>query len=145
MSAALAKAKTYSPEDSCDGISRVLWRLCLEPDASTKSLPLLESGLVRFDYCDEINEQTFCHKAAMNGALHVLKAASVNISSIDAADYYNRRPLHYAAMNGHVDCVKFLLEQGADGLCRDDDGNRPLDYAVMSGYRKDTPSCSWSH
>ncbi|KAJ1679047.1 phosphate system positive regulatory protein pho81, partial [Spiromyces aspiralis] len=131
---ALERLKAVCPKDYQISVSRVLWRLCAEPQADNKCRLLLESGLIRFDFCDEINEQTFCHRSSANGVLSVLEAAVGSGISPDTTDYYNRRPLHYAAMGGHAGCLRFLLRKGANTQCTDDDGNRPLDYAVMNGH-----------
>ncbi|KAJ1910849.1 phosphate system positive regulatory protein pho81, partial [Mycoemilia scoparia] len=128
------KGKSSDPEAYRESFSRVLWRLCSTSDSSKYPVSLFTSGMVDFYYCDEIIEQTFCHKAAICGNIELLKAAAISIDLVNGADCYNRRPLHYASINGHTDSVEFLLKSGADVGLLDDDGNRPLDYAVLGGH-----------
>lgn len=122
------------PEDR-DRISRVFWHVCSEASAETIQL-LVDTGLVNFNYVDDINDRSCLHEAATTGRLQVIELCVKQGVGVQTTDVYGRTPLHYASTYGHVDCATFLLSHGADVAPVDHDGFNPLIYAIINGHTR---------
>ena len=121
-----------SPEDQ-GRLTRVFWHACSEAPREITDM-LIETGLVNFEYVDDIIERSCLHVAAMNGRLYLLETCVQHGANVEGTDAYGRTALHYSTMNGFSDCVSFLLTRHTDVECRDHDGFSPLIYAIMNGH-----------
>ncbi|GAA5815097.1 hypothetical protein MFLAVUS_008603 [Mucor flavus] len=115
-------------------ISRAFFQACSTACIEIVQL-LIDTGMVHFDYIDDINERSCLHIAAMNGRFDILKLV-VASQHVNRRDIYGRTPLHYATMKGYDDCISFLLDRQADIEARDLDGFSPLLCAISNGYTK---------
>ncbi|KAI8871276.1 hypothetical protein GQ42DRAFT_168498 [Ramicandelaber brevisporus] len=123
--------------DIREHISRVLWRACSEVQSPTLFTTFLETvePLIDFEHpCDDINERTFYHEAAIHGREALLSICMRHSMNIEATDYYGRTPLHYAAMHGHTGCLAQLLAAGANPRCLDNDRMTPMLYVAKRGH-----------
>ncbi|KAH8554290.1 hypothetical protein BGW37DRAFT_518024 [Umbelopsis sp. PMI_123] len=123
-----------SPEDK-ERISRVFLHACSEGSIES-AMVLIETGLVNFQYVDDINERSCLHEAAMSGQLELLKLCVDHGANARTADVYGRTALHYASMNGFNDCTEYLLSQGVKVNVNDHDGFTPLIYAIINSHTR---------
>ncbi|KAG2178749.1 hypothetical protein INT43_001595, partial [Umbelopsis isabellina] len=123
-----------APEDK-ERISRVFLHACSEGSLESANV-LIETGLVSFQYVDDINERSCLHEAAMSGQLDLLKLCVDRGASVRNADVYGRTALHYATMSGYDICTDYLLGQGAIVNVNDHDGFTPLLYAIINGHTR---------
>lgn len=114
-------------------ISRAFFQACSTACIEIVRL-LIETGMVHFDYIDDINERSCLHVAAMNGRLDILQL--VGSQQVNRRDIYGRTPLHYATIKGFNDCISYLIEQNADIEARDLDEFSPLLCAISNGHTK---------
>lgn len=133
MREALERCKQHPSPNDRDLMSRVFWHACSEAPREIIDI-LIETGLVNFEYVDDINERSSVHVAAMTGRLDVLQLCTQHGAAVRATDAYGRTALHYATMRGFSDCVSFLLTQQSDIESRDHDGYSPLIYAIINGH-----------
>lgn len=93
---------------------------------------LLETGVIDFNFADQINERSCVHQAAVVGKLEVLSIALEKGASIRASDVYGRIPLHYACMNGKVEAIKLLAAAAPDTVnIKDLDNFSPLVHGIV--------------
>ncbi|KAF2769666.1 ankyrin repeat protein nuc-2 [Teratosphaeria nubilosa] len=124
-------ARILQSGDARDRISRVF--LNSINTASTEAQQILyATGAVDFNYCDEINERSCMHEAAVSGKISILRAGLSNGANIRAQDAYRRMPLHYACMHGHVEGIQVLAAAAPDTLdAKDVDGFTPLIHGIV--------------
>ncbi|OZJ04337.1 hypothetical protein BZG36_02387 [Bifiguratus adelaidae] len=121
-----------SAEDK-ERLSRVFWHAC--QGSSTEMTTLLAStGLINFNYCDDINQRSCLHEAAISGKFEVMRLCVEKGVNVNCTDAYGRQPLHYTTMHGYSEPTTFLLAHGADITSVDHDGFHPLIYAIMNGH-----------
>lgn len=93
---------------------------------------LYETGVIDFNYADEINERNCIHEAAVSGNKDVLGAALAKGANIRAPDVYGRTPLHYACMHGRVEMIWALAAVTPDTVdMKDLDNFTPLIHGIV--------------
>lgn len=102
-------------------------------DAPEELLRLLvETGLVKLDQPDEINERNILHKGTISGRTVLVQFGLMGSVDVKAVDIYGRIPLHYACMYGHVNMVQELLKAAPETIdFRDQDNFTPLIHAIV--------------
>lgn len=122
--------RLQSSENSRQAVTRSF--LAAIPEGSEDSLKvLMESGLVDFNYEDEINERNCLHEAANAGRMPILGDILTHGIDVSRRDVYGRIPLHYASMHGHVDMVQLLIDYMPSTIdAMDHDNFTPLIHAI---------------
>jgi CDK inhibitor PHO81 len=117
--------------DAKERISRVFLKSVNTANPGAQQI-LYATGMIDFDYADEINERNCMHEAAVGGKIEVLKAALAQGANIRAQDAYRRIPLHYACMHGHVEMIHMLAGAAPDTVdARDVDNFTPLIHGIV--------------
>eukprot|EP00960_Hanusia_phi_P056489 763293-Hanusia_phi.AAC.6 len=83
--------------------------------------------------CNEIGD-TYCHIAAAEGRVEILKALFLDGCYLHNQNLLGCTPLHAAAMKGQVGAIKWLLQNGADPRASDSEGYCPMHYAAGEGH-----------
>ncbi|KAK4998676.1 phosphate system positive regulatory protein pho81 [Elasticomyces elasticus] len=114
-----------------DSVSRMfLSTIRTAPEASQQIL--YDTGLIDFNYVDEVNERNCLHEAALFGRVNVLKAALSQDANVRAVDVYGRIPLHYTCMYGQAEMVQMLVATAPDTVdYKDLDNFTPLIHGIV--------------
>ena len=124
-------SRATSHEDSRERMSRLILNTVNTAPPSIQDF-MFGSGLINFNYADQINERNCIHEASISGKTKVIQAALVAGADIRAPDVYGRIPLHYACMHGRVEVVQDLVTAAAETVdARDLDNFTPLIHGVV--------------
>lgn len=85
-----------------------------------------------------VSRETHLRSAASTNNVELLQFYLEKGTNPNAADHYNRTPLHLAAAQGYQEIINLLLQYGADPNVRDRLGNTPLHLASCQGGVGDT-------
>jgi CDK inhibitor PHO81 len=124
-------SRVVGTEDAGERISRVFLNTVNTAAPSAQAV-LYETGLVDFNYADQINERNCIHEAAVSGKVDILRAALLKGANIRGPDVYGRLPLHYACMHGRIEMVRILVDAAPDTVdAKDLDNFTPLIHSIV--------------
>lgn len=123
--------RASSREEAQERVSRLFLHTVSSGSPAVQQF-LFDSGLVNFNYVDQINERNAMHEAAVDGKAEVLRTALIKGGDVRAPDVYGRLPLHYACMHGQSDMVGELVAAAPDTVdVKDLDNFSPLIHAIV--------------